>query len=253
MKNKVIALTPFVSLAVFFILGIQWNLWHPGWLIFLLIPLVPILLNLSGPGSLMGALPFLFVIVFVLLGDLFNLWHPTWALFLFIPALAVMQSSKPYANLAAFISAGFIVLYLVLETFFPNPLNLLLLLPLAASILWITRFEIVWTIDYREMKKEWLLLSFVIAIPLAYLIIGVLSGYWHPWWLLFLAIPILAIFQNQRRAQRFDLAPYTPFLSVALFVLFGEWFHQYQLSWLWFLLIPVAGILEGNRSSSERR
>lgn len=253
MKNKLIALTPFLSLAIFFILGIQWNLWHPGWLVFLLIPLVPILLSLNSLNSLIGALPFLFVIVFVLLGDIFDLWHPTWALFLFIPALAIFQSPKPYSNVGAILSTLFIALYLVIETLFPNAFNLLLLIPLAVTIVWITRFEIVWTIDYREMKKEWLLLLLVACVPVAYVVVSFLTGLWHPLWLSFLAIPIFGIFQNQRRTKRFDITPYTPFLSVFLFVLFGELFNLYQLSWLWFLLIPIAGILEGNRAPSESR
>ena len=44
--GKINGITPFVCTIVFLILGFYKGLWHPGWIVFLLIPLVPTFLCL---------------------------------------------------------------------------------------------------------------------------------------------------------------------------------------------------------------
>ena len=74
-----------VSMSIFLYLGLVHSMWHPGWIIFLLLPL---------SGSLSAAIikkspskfayPVLCVIIFMGLGY-FNYWHPGWIIFVTIP------------------------------------------------------------------------------------------------------------------------------------------------------------------------
>ena len=58
----------------YLILGFGFHLWHPGWIIFLTIPLFYLKEDDRTPIRL--------------LGTVCNLWHPGWLVFLLIPLLA---------------------------------------------------------------------------------------------------------------------------------------------------------------------
>ena len=45
-RKKIVAITPFVSLIAFILLA-YFDLAHPGWLVFLLIPLAPFLVGIE--------------------------------------------------------------------------------------------------------------------------------------------------------------------------------------------------------------
>ena len=44
-RNRLIAVTPMVCVFVYLLLGFVWGLWHPGWIIFLLIPIITTLIG----------------------------------------------------------------------------------------------------------------------------------------------------------------------------------------------------------------
>jgi hypothetical protein len=44
--------------------------------------------------------------------------------------------------------------------------------------------------------------------------------------------------------DRSNFVAYTPFIAVMLFFLVGHYFNLYHLSWLFFLMIPIAGVLK---------
>lgn len=74
-----------VSIA-YVVLGACFNLWHPGWLIFLTIPLYYLPASRRSPLRLLGN-PVMVTIIYLLLGFWCNLWHPGWVVFLLIPVL----------------------------------------------------------------------------------------------------------------------------------------------------------------------
>ncbi len=86
---------PILTVIAFLIMGFFFNLWQPGWIIFLTIPVWYGIdhcythRNTNGkkPTSWMKTFPFpiLVVIAFLLLGFCGNLWHPGWIIFLTIP------------------------------------------------------------------------------------------------------------------------------------------------------------------------
>ena len=75
-----------IAILVFAAIGLFYNIWHPTWLVFLLIPI---------SGGIISAIqekdwkpfpyPTLIATIFLTLGFLYNVWHPAWVLFLTIP------------------------------------------------------------------------------------------------------------------------------------------------------------------------
>ena len=63
--------------------------------------------------------------------------------------------------------------------------------------------------------------------------------------LLFLLIPMVAIGVSQGvGAEKLEFTAYTPFIATILFYLVGYYFDAFAISWLFFLLIPIAGVIE---------
>lgn len=78
----------FVTLA-YFVMGILWQLWHPGWILFLTIPIYYSIAQWAKKRKhiFWKAFPFpvFIVCLFLLLGCVWNLWYIAWVLFLTIP------------------------------------------------------------------------------------------------------------------------------------------------------------------------
>jgi len=75
-----------IALTAYLILGLCFNLWHPSWIVFMLIPFVSSLADAivkKNPSHF--AYPVLVVVIYLIVGFLTNLWHPCWAIFLTIP------------------------------------------------------------------------------------------------------------------------------------------------------------------------
>lgn len=71
----------------YLVLGFVFHAWHPGWIIFLTIPLFYLKESERTPIRLLGN-PVMVTIIYLLLGTICNLWHPGWLVFLLIPLLA---------------------------------------------------------------------------------------------------------------------------------------------------------------------
>ena len=82
LKNRIIAVTPLVSLIIFLTVGYVFNVWHPTWAVFLAILIVPILLNADFSRIIY---PLACAVAFVVIGLVWNYWHPGWIIFLTIP------------------------------------------------------------------------------------------------------------------------------------------------------------------------
>lgn len=75
---------PLLVTIIYLILGFGWNLWHPGWMVFLTIPLHGFKKQ-DEPWRTYLASPVMITIIYLLLGFYFHLWHPGWMIFLCIP------------------------------------------------------------------------------------------------------------------------------------------------------------------------
>ena len=85
-RRKQDALFPIEITALYLVLGAVFHLWHPGWLIFLTIPL-----HYMRPKNRLEQLcnPIMVTLIYLVLGFFFHLWHPGWLVFLAIPLGAI--------------------------------------------------------------------------------------------------------------------------------------------------------------------
>ncbi|MBE6813549.1 MAG: helix-turn-helix transcriptional regulator [Ruminococcaceae bacterium] len=82
---------PLVIVAAYLFAGTVLHLWHPAWIMFLLIPcyyMIAASLRAKSRKAffLIQPVPIVIVMLFLLIGFGLHIWHPTWILFLFIPA-----------------------------------------------------------------------------------------------------------------------------------------------------------------------
>ena len=93
LRNKIIAATPLVCLFAFLLIGFLWDKWHPGWMVFLLIPVMPYLV---GKRKIRLSIPLIAVIIYLILGFGWNLWHPGWLIFLLVPVFEIFFGAHPF-------------------------------------------------------------------------------------------------------------------------------------------------------------
>lgn len=75
-----------IVVIAYLIMGSVWNLWHPGWIIFLTIPIINGIIDAILKRRLKEIpYPVVAAAVYLLIGFLFDLWHPGWIIFLTIP------------------------------------------------------------------------------------------------------------------------------------------------------------------------
>lgn len=80
---------PVVITLAYLVLGSCFGLWHPGWLLFLTIPLYYLPESERKPLLLLGN-PVTVTIIYLLLGFECGLWHPGWLVYFLIPILNVV-------------------------------------------------------------------------------------------------------------------------------------------------------------------
>ena len=81
---------PLLIVAVYVVCGTVLHLWHPTWLMFLLIPCYYMIAAACRTVTKKGFLflmpvPIVVVMLFLMTGFGLHIWHPTWILFLLIP------------------------------------------------------------------------------------------------------------------------------------------------------------------------
>jgi len=82
---------PLIVTAIYLLMGFCLHLWHPGWIIFFVIPsyyFCAAMCLVEGLRKKLFLFPVTFVCLsaFLLLGFYGRLWHPAWVVFLLIPA-----------------------------------------------------------------------------------------------------------------------------------------------------------------------
>jgi uncharacterized membrane protein len=260
-SNRLVSLSPFLSTIAFFFLGVFADAWHPGWLVYLSIPILGILTSKKVEWK--GLFVFLTVIVLILGGTYSNLWNPLWSLFLLLSPFTNNKEKTKYRPLAIGYTSlvvmfyhgvilGYSLGYLdVGSTDVPlwTTLLLLLFIPVIGYGFWVGSIQI--RIRWMKDGKSWITslanLLLVLSIVIGYVVLGIVTGLWHPGWLLFLLIPI---YFTSVAAKTFPINDLMPFIATILFVLVGEYVHipgetnSYALSWLFYLLIPITGILK---------
>lgn len=245
-SSKVIALTPFISLIVFMILGVGYSYWEYAWMSFLLIPVTAIILEMGKAKDLnvLTALsPFAVSVVYFVLGMEYSLWHPGWLVFLFIPVIAILVNSKelklfelltalsPFAAVTAFIFLG-------------------------EAGLWVPGWVVFMIIPVLGALNEKVLYKLVILeLLLGVGIIGYLYiGYtytdaWNYALLAFIPIIIYAIINRNIVIYRNDFSEKIPMgyqitiaITIITYIVLSLLTQAWVITWLILLVIPVYAI-----------
>ena len=100
--GSVTGLVAVLAAGVFLIIGFGFGLWHPGWMIFLVIPVVGIVMDIvmrkDFSGVIVGLVAILAAAAFFFLGSVYGLWHIAWVVFLIIPVVAIIVNMVKVAT-----------------------------------------------------------------------------------------------------------------------------------------------------------
>ena len=86
---------------------------------------------------------------------------------------------------------------------------------------------------------------FPLLLAVIYVFIGVLTGTWHPTWMIFLLIPayycLVAFLSHKSSGSVKETLRWFPFPSIVILLYLGMGFflHLWHPGWLIFLLIPL--------------
>ena len=81
-------------------------------------------------------------------------------------------------------------------------------------------------------------ISFPLVIVAAYLILGFTINGWHPWWVLFLLIPLISsIFDAIAKKKPGEFC--FPVLITIIYVLVSHYFDLYHPFWIIYLTVPA--------------
>ncbi len=85
---------PLIIAVIYVFIGVLFHLWHPTWLMFLLIPAYYEIVTRIGQNTenmstyqILKAVPVasIVIIMYLVMGFVLHLWHPGWLVFLVIP------------------------------------------------------------------------------------------------------------------------------------------------------------------------
>lgn len=98
--KKLENISVFVMLALYLLIGVFLNLWHPGWILILAIPVVTSIFEaIRKRNAHKFVYPVLAIVAYLLMGFCGNLWHPGWVVFLTIPLFyAIVPGKKSHKH-----------------------------------------------------------------------------------------------------------------------------------------------------------
>ena len=75
-----------IALAIYLWIGFENSLWHPGWLVFLTVPVISTFIHaIKNENAAIFAYPVLILLGYLCFGFVESIWHPTWLAFFTIP------------------------------------------------------------------------------------------------------------------------------------------------------------------------
>lgn len=240
-KHFLTPLMPFAAVLIYMGLGFGLQLWHPGWLVFLSIPVVAILESRQRNvlSTLTALSPFMAILAFFILGE-FGLWQPGWLVFLAIPMIGILNG-KNWGKIIVFELSFLIAIGLYLYIGYVmgewTLAALSFLIPVIYGVL-------SGDIQIRFFQGDWFSKITVILTIAVYVAMGILFPTTWAWlWVIFFLVPVQAIVRKGGKEN--ILVAVMPFVATTIFYLVGFFVPgAFAYSWLAFLLIPMAAILK---------
>ncbi|QMS84546.1 DUF1700 domain-containing protein [Candidatus Xianfuyuplasma coldseepsis] len=243
-RTKIIAISPFVALVLFFVGGFGFGWWAYSWTAFLLIPMVAIISEMAGQDKhvFVALSPFIALIGFGILGFGYELWHPGWLIFLIIPVIAITTDAK---------GMSFLEYLTAISTFIALPIYFLYFGP---QDMWVPGWliflmiPIIGALNETNKLRMFILEFLIIGGAVAYVYIGE-TYQAYDWALLaFVPIAVYGLFSTENKF--FDMPREYRLLVLVLAAgyvaagLIGNLidYNLWGYAWLLFLLIPVYAI-----------
>ncbi len=242
-RTKIIAISPFISLIAFFILGFGFNEWVYSWMVFLLVPVIAIVVEMSrdkDPHITTALSPFAATIAFYILGMQYGLWHPGWLVFIIIPMLGIFNSRKEMnlrvllVSLSPFL-AGILFIYLGEKGYYHPAWLVFFIIPFIGATL------------EKSFNKALIIVSSIVFGVALYLYIGYTFEEWY--WSLFAFLPLVLFWiingdivittgdgDVPRGYKIVSVIAILGYLAVSLTT------QAWIITWLIFLIIPVYAI-----------
>lgn len=88
-RRKMDGAYPVLITVLYLVLGFGFGLWHPGWLVFLTIPMH--YMHFRSRWERFTD-PVMITLIYLAIGCIFGIWHPTWMLFLLIPLSEIFKN-----------------------------------------------------------------------------------------------------------------------------------------------------------------
>lgn len=194
-------------------------------------------------GLITGLVAVLAAACFFILGFMTGGWQYSWLVFLAIPVTAItmdiVTKNKDFSGsiiglIAVFAAAAFFVLGFVFGKWHPGWL-VFLAVPISGMIIDGVR--------KKDVSGSIIGLIAVIAAVI-FFTLGFMFDMWSVCWLVFLAIPLVAIISDiARKKDPYGIVGVVALLAVAAFMLMGTYLGNWYIGWLVFLLIPVTAIV----------
>lgn len=248
--SKLIAVSPFLSVITYILLGYYLEAWHPGWVVFLSIPLFGVMFNKKNILAVITeSLIFIGIIISTLLPYYDVLpWKYSWLFIISFLMPSVFAYNKQSLTKAVMMEISIIiafVLYIVLVAQNVSvPVSLLsFILPFIVGI-YLGHIEVTVNFSYKKGTKHIILITIFLISTSLFIIFGLIYNNWAYLWQILL-IPFMAAIILERKDNDYTFTPLMPFLATIIFYSLGYFYDAWAVSWLAYLLIPLVGILEG--------
>ncbi|VEU82846.1 HAAS signaling domain-containing protein [Acholeplasma hippikon] len=238
-RDKFVALSPFISVIIFFVLGFGFSLWHPGWLVFLSVPLSAILLSRDKEKYYVSSI-FFTIIAYFIISYIYPAFYAYGTVIFVIPAsLLLISDDKSWKSFSTvgvlFLCALAHQLYGHLTGNWDYTWLIYAVVIIYAIIVGKIKF------GFEKNKNDIFMGVFTLVLITGYLLFSLLvDGVWGWSWLVLLLIPVVAIYRSEKFKHP---VAYMPFISLWIFFGLGFGFGLWQISWIVFLLIPMVAIL----------
>ena len=241
-SERIIALSPFVALVIFFIAGFGFNEWVYSWMAFILIPVTAIIVEMGksrDPHITTALSPFITGIIYYILIIEYQLWHPGWLVFLLIPVLGVFNSRKTMSFLTLLTSLSpfaAVLAYVLLgeEGYWHNMWVVFLIIPFLGSL------------HQKETWKKVFTIIYYPAAVVAYLYLGDMTGNWVFPAAVFLPIIAYHIITGDIQIGIESDAPrdykIVSVVTIVLYIAVSVLTNAWLITWLIFFIIPVYAI-----------
>lgn len=241
--SSIISIAPLISVVLYLMLGFLFDLWHPGWLIFFLVPSVVLVFFVFRDDITMGFLaiiPFLIIISYFFVGFYFGLWHPTWLIFILLPMIGVFSRyRKRSIKFILFTISPFFTIgtYIILGSYFGlwgRIWVIFLLVPILACL-------------EETNRKRLIICETTLLFSLIY---GIVIPFVLPWGYSFigLLVPIIALMsmgeESLIKFTKETIFDFILFMILAIVYIFiGVLFKGWAYGWMVLLIFPAYEIV----------